>query len=282
MNPLEKNHSVLKFIGACDVDEATPKILKLKNQFSFSLLVIMHIINITATSLYFLLYMSIDYNGGIYGLLAATVLSCNLHTLVTLRLHSKEIRMVFSTFRTLRQKSTPPTNQSNGKLRKIQFFSRNISDLNSEAFKSNSYAYQVGSRITKIFITIYAPLYFGMILFIGVAKLTNCYLQGQLSEEHPTCLDIPYRYVLPWDQTTLFGYFSTYIYLILFSAAYFLLNSIFLSAFVVITVQFDSLRVHFENILFELKTINEKDFNSTMKIKKVLCNAIRFHILMRE
>lgn len=164
----------------------------------------------------------------------------------------------------------------------LNFTSRHALDVNSKAFTPNSYAYRVGSNVTTIFVTIYGPVYFGIIAFVGVAKLTNCYLQDQLSDEHPACLDIPYRYVLPWDQTTLLGYLPTYVYLTLFSAAYFLLNAMFLSAFVVITLQFDSLRIHFEHILFGLKTINEKDFNHAVNVKKVLCDAIRFHILMKE
>lgn len=87
---------------------------------------------------------------------------------------------------------------------------------------------------------------------------------------------------LPWDQTTLSGYFPTIAYATLFSAAYFILNAIFLAAFVVICLQFDSLRIHYDNIISELNNLNKMADNHNAKIQKILSTAVEFHILMKK
>lgn len=60
-----------------------------------------YIINITACSLYFIKYISIDYAGGIYGLLATIALLCLLYILITLRYHSDKLRLIFSALDTI-------------------------------------------------------------------------------------------------------------------------------------------------------------------------------------
>lgn len=97
MNPLKLNQSVLTLIGVCAVEENTASSKKIRNIFVYILMVVMQIINITATSLYFIKYISTDYDGAIYGLLAATVLTAMLYILITLRYHSKKLLAIFST-----------------------------------------------------------------------------------------------------------------------------------------------------------------------------------------
>lgn len=191
MDPITVNHTVLKFVGVCDVEETKPSSIKLRNQLFYTLMVVMHTINTTATLLYFILYMSVDYNGGIYGLLSVTVLICNLHTLITLRLHSNEMKTVFSTLRTIRRESK--SNQN--KIKQYYILIHYVLDVNSDAFHSGSYAYQVGSNVTNLFVKIYGPVYFAIIIFISATDLTQCYLQNQLFVDHPTCVHIPYKYV---------------------------------------------------------------------------------------
>lgn len=87
---------------------------------------------------------------------------------------------------------------------------------------------------------------------------------------------------LPWDQTTFFGYFPTIAYATLFSTAYFVLNAMFLAAFVVICLQFQSLRIHFEGILSQIKQITKIASIYDKKLKAVFSKAIQFHILMRK
>lgn len=97
MNPLKLNQFLLTLIGVCAIEENTASSKKIRSIFVYTLLVVMHIINITATSLYFIKYISTDYDGAIYGLLAATVLSAMLYILITLRYHSEELLSIFST-----------------------------------------------------------------------------------------------------------------------------------------------------------------------------------------
>lgn len=105
MDPLKINHSVLKFVGVCAVKESTSFSIKIRNQLFYGLMVVMHIINTVLSGLYFVKFVSSDYNGAMYGFLSATVLICNLHTLITLRLHSKEMRKIFSTLKSVHRES---------------------------------------------------------------------------------------------------------------------------------------------------------------------------------
>ena len=96
MNPLKLNQFVLTSVGVCADEENAPAAKRIRNKFFYLILVVMQAINITATSLYFIKFVSIDYDGAIYGLLAATVLSAMLYILITLRFHSKQLRSIFS------------------------------------------------------------------------------------------------------------------------------------------------------------------------------------------
>lgn len=101
MNPLKLNQFVLTSIGVCADEKNTPTSKKIRNLFIYVVLVVMQIINITATGLYFIRNVSTDYDGAIYGLLAATVLSAMLYILITLKYHSKELRSIFSILNTI-------------------------------------------------------------------------------------------------------------------------------------------------------------------------------------
>lgn len=104
MNPLRLNHSVLSLIGVCAPDKNTPVKIKIRNLLFYALMLVMQIINTAACSLYVVKYMSIDYNGAIYGLLATTVLICLEYTLIALRFHYKKLRTIFSTLHAAYQK----------------------------------------------------------------------------------------------------------------------------------------------------------------------------------
>lgn len=97
MNPLKLNQFVLTSVGVCADEESAPAAKRIRNQICYLLMVVMQVINITATSLYFIKFVSTDYDGAIYGLLAATVLTAMLYILITLRYHSKQLRSIFST-----------------------------------------------------------------------------------------------------------------------------------------------------------------------------------------
>lgn len=97
MNPLKLNQSFLTLIGLCAPDEKTSMPKRIRNISIYAVTFVMHIINSIATSLYFIRYISIDYDGAIYGLLAATVLICLIYILVNLRYHYDKLLSVFST-----------------------------------------------------------------------------------------------------------------------------------------------------------------------------------------
>lgn len=71
-------------------------------------------------------------------------------------------------------------------------------------------------------------------------------------------------------------------YSIIFAGVYLLLNAYILSCFVTICVQFHSFRVHFEKIVLKLDGISEKDAEYGLKIKQILCEAMEFHIMIKE
>lgn len=104
MNPLKLNWLVLTSVGVCASDENTSKTTRIRNVFFFGLMVVMHFVNIVACGLYVIKYMSIDYNGAVYGLLATTVLICSEFTLIALRYHYKKLRTIFSTLDSAYQK----------------------------------------------------------------------------------------------------------------------------------------------------------------------------------
>lgn len=87
---------------------------------------------------------------------------------------------------------------------------------------------------------------------------------------------------LPWDEDTFIGWFCTFMYSVIFAGVYLLLNAYILSCFVTICVQFHSFRVHFEKIVLKLDGISEKDAEYGLKIKRILCEAMEFHIMIKE
>lgn len=97
MNPVKLNQSVLTLVGVCASEENTRLAKKIRNAFIHALLCIITGINTTTTSIYVIKYMSVDYSGAIYGLLATTAVSCQLFILLSLRYHSKKLRTIFST-----------------------------------------------------------------------------------------------------------------------------------------------------------------------------------------
>lgn len=105
MDPLKINQSTLKFFGICAVKESTSFSIKIRNQLRYGLSVLMHFINTVISGLYFVKFVSSDYDGAMYGFLSATVLICNLHSLITLRLHSMEMRKIFSTLKSVHRES---------------------------------------------------------------------------------------------------------------------------------------------------------------------------------
>lgn len=105
MEPLAVNHAVLKFIGVCAVSQSTPKLINIRNQLFYTIMVVMHIINTILSGLYFTTYVREDYTGALYGFLSATVLLCNLHTLATLRYHSTKMRTIFATLEIIYKES---------------------------------------------------------------------------------------------------------------------------------------------------------------------------------
>ena len=106
MNPLKLNQIVLTFVGVCAVEENTPNSKRIRISLFYALMVVMHVINIAACSLYFIKYISIDYDGAIYAFLAATVLCCLLYILINLRYHSAKLRFIFSTLHEIRNNGT--------------------------------------------------------------------------------------------------------------------------------------------------------------------------------
>lgn len=97
MDALKLNQAVLTFIGVCATDANTA--LRKKIQFSlfYALMLLMYFLNIIACGLYFIKYISTDYDNGIYALLAVVVLVTLLYILIDLRYHSLKLRQIFET-----------------------------------------------------------------------------------------------------------------------------------------------------------------------------------------
>lgn len=105
MTPLKLNQTVLTMIGVCAVEENTPAPKRIRIKLFYTLIIVMHLINITACSLY-LKYISIDYDGAIYAFLASIVLLCLLHILINLRYHAEKLRMIFSMLHAIHKNGT--------------------------------------------------------------------------------------------------------------------------------------------------------------------------------
>lgn len=105
MNPLKLNQSVLTFVGVCAVRVNTPLSNRIRILLFHALMYLMYSINFVASSLYFIKYISVDYDGAIYAFLEATVLLSLLYTLANLRYHSKKLRKIFETIYAIHKKS---------------------------------------------------------------------------------------------------------------------------------------------------------------------------------
>lgn len=104
MTPLKLNQTVLTFVGVCAVKEKTSVSKRIRIMLFYILMIAMHLINIAACALYFIKYLSTDYDGAIYGFLAATVLMCLLYILIELRYHSHKLREIFATLRSIHKR----------------------------------------------------------------------------------------------------------------------------------------------------------------------------------
>lgn len=111
MNPLKLNQSILTLVGVCADQKGIGLLRKIKNLFLYGLILAMTILNSTATSLYFIKYVSTDYEGAIYGLLAATVLICQVFILINLRFHSEQLRTIFTTIYEINHECKTTSNQ---------------------------------------------------------------------------------------------------------------------------------------------------------------------------
>lgn len=97
MDSIKLNRSVLTTIGVCAAHENTSIGKKILNNFMYYLIFTMTTINLIATTIFFLKYVSTDYAGSIYGFLASTALVCTLYTFFTLRYKNGALASIFST-----------------------------------------------------------------------------------------------------------------------------------------------------------------------------------------
>lgn len=104
MNPIKLNQSVLTTVGVCAAEKGIGSSQKKRNLFIHGLLCVMTAINSTTTTLYFVTFMSTDYEGAIYALLAATAVISQLFILINLRIYSERLRMIFSVVSEIKEK----------------------------------------------------------------------------------------------------------------------------------------------------------------------------------
>lgn len=207
MNPIKLNESALTLVGVCAANKDATSAQQTRNTLIYTLMIVMHIINITATSLFFIKFITIDYNGALYGLLAATVLICMLYILVTLRYHRNQMRAIFSTLDSIYQNSKALIifhliNKNfavEWVLPKIldvtikRTHSPLFADRNSKAFEDSSYSNRIGRFVSIFCIQIYPPAFFIMSVAVTSIDVGHCYFHDGLT--NVTCLQKPYRYV---------------------------------------------------------------------------------------
>lgn len=97
MNPLRLNQSVSEIVVVSPIKESTLSLKKLKTLLFYVLMIVMRIINTIFSGLNFVVYVKINCVEGLYGLLLASTLICNFHTLITLRYYFTKLWMIFST-----------------------------------------------------------------------------------------------------------------------------------------------------------------------------------------
>lgn len=106
MSPLKYIQLTLTLIGVCATNDDVGSVRKCLNMIVYSILIGMHLLNLCPTSLYFIKYVSVDYEGGIFALMETTVVFCNVWTLMSSFWSRDKIRDTFATFESIRVGST--------------------------------------------------------------------------------------------------------------------------------------------------------------------------------
>lgn len=189
MEPLKYVKSVLITIGICATDNVGP-FRKLLHEIIYLLITVMHLLNAYATTHYFLKYISVDYQGGLYALLAATVLYCGAYMLITLHAYRYVIQNSFATIEAIQRQS---------KSFHLPCFALPLdgvilfrfTDWNTKTFRDDSFANRAGRRITTFFITYYGPGYFIVFTIAALYNYSYCYAYDNIDIN---CLIMPYKY----------------------------------------------------------------------------------------
>lgn len=105
MDPLKLSQLALEILGVCAFNKDASFWRKIRDNLFYGWMVVMHLINILLSGLYFVKNLTNEFDGGFNVLLSATALVCNLHTLGTLRYKSEKIRMIFTILKTINRES---------------------------------------------------------------------------------------------------------------------------------------------------------------------------------
>lgn len=152
------------------------------------------------------------------------------------------------------------------------------SDKYAEAFQPTSTAYVISRKITTFFWTYFAPGYIIYLFASSAMNIIKCYVLNHLTE--PMCIELPYEYILPWNQkTSVSGRIKTIVFANIVSDNNFIISSLYLSSFLTVCWQYRAFRAHFGDLL---ERINGYESKSNVDVRKTLVEAIQFHILIKE
>lgn len=190
MQALKFVQSVLTVIGVCANEPSTSSTRKLFSTFVYFLITGMHTIDSIATTFYFVKNTSTDYTGGIFALMAATVLFCEIWTMISLHWFRFTILNVFDTLKSIQE-------QSEFHLKVLFYFCEFIqlifpTDSIAEHFQMNSFANRFGKKISTFYVKYYVPGYSVLVTSAAIYNYGYCYFYDNLNT---TCLLTPYKYV---------------------------------------------------------------------------------------
>lgn len=148
-------------------------------------------------------------------------------------------------------------------------------DETKSSFGHLTQANQSTERIAIFLIKYFVCAYFVCSICNGIVIILYCYLvDGYMNPDH---LFIPYKYTVPWDQKTFFGWAASSTYCMTAAGAFAFVNSMFISFFVGITNYFRAFSLIFRAIVNETNLNNESSYEAYTNTKKSLCEAILFH-----
>lgn len=104
MQPLKFVKSVLTVLGVCAPEAGISRRRRLMNGTVYTIITGMHFLNTLASLLYFVNHISVNYEGGIYALMASNIVFAEFWSLLTLYYFRNDLLDAFNTFENIERR----------------------------------------------------------------------------------------------------------------------------------------------------------------------------------